>query len=331
MFRKNLFLAVLMVLCFAATASAQTYKWKLAHTRSPENQTHKDLLEFAEKVKQGTNGDVQITIMSGGQLGNWVVAQERVAMGNFEMTIAPFATAVSKRMEVLLLPALVKNWEDVSKNMVVGSPFIDLISKWSMEQNIEVLGTYPSYFGGLGLTKDIENPGDPSIKRGLKVRIPELASFRLLVGGLNYIPTPIAYTDVFPALQTGVVEGIAGAGAEPLYTGGFADVLKSYLPVSTHFEIWFLMVNPEKLAKLPKEYQEVVRKEAIAMQNKRLKDAPGIEKHWEEEMAKKGVKVYEISPEQLSAYQKAMRDSSWDEIRKIVGEEAFDKATSLLK
>ncbi len=323
MFRKNIFLAVLIVLCFAVTASAETYKWKLAHTRSPENQTHKALLKIAEKVKQGTNGDVQITIMSGGQLGNWVVAQERVAMGNFEMTIAPFATAVSKRME--------DNWESVGKNMVVGSPFIDLISKWSMEQNIEILGTYPSYFGGIGLTKDIENPGDPSVKRGLKIRIPELASFRLLVGGLKYIPTPIAYTDVFPALQTGVVEGIAGAGAEPLYTGGFADVLKSYLPINTHFEIWFLMVNPEKLAKLPKEYQEVVRRESIAMQNKRLKDAPGIEKHWEAEMAKKGVKVYDITPEQLSAYQKAMRDSSWGEIRKIVGEGDFDKATSLLK
>lgn len=332
MMRKfTVFLGLMVALSLPVSASAKNYNWKLAHHRSPEAQVHKDLLEFSEKVKQGTNGEVNISIMAGGQLGSWTVAQERVAMGNFEMTIAPMATAVDKRMECALLPAAILDWETASKKFVAGSPFIDLISKWALEQNLLVLAPYPFYLGGIGFTKEIENPQDATLKRGIKVRIPELAAFRLMVEGLGYIPTPIAMTDTFPALQTGVVDGISGGGAEVYYTGGLADVLKAYLPANTHFEVWFMLVNPKKFSSLPKEYQDVIRKESIALQDKRLKDGPNEAQKWEKALSEKGVKVYTLTPEQLAAYQKIMRDSSWASIRKVVGEKAFDEAVSLLQ
>ena len=329
--RFAVFLGILVGLSLPAAASAKTYNWKLAHHRSPEAQVHKDLLEFSEKVKQGTDGKVNISIMAGGQLGSWTVAQERVAMGNFEMTIAPMATAVDKRMECALLPAAVLDWETASKKFVAGSPFLELISTWALEQNLQILAPYPFYLGGIGFTREIETPENPALNRGFKVRIPEMVSFRLMVQGLGYIPTPIAMTDTFPALQTGVVDGISGGGAEVYYTGGLADVLKAYLPANTHFEVWFMLVNPKKFASLPKEYQDVIRKESIALQNKRLKEGPNEEQKWEKALSDKGVKVYNLTPEQLAAYQKIMRDSSWEAIRKVVGAKAFDEAVSLLQ
>lgn len=330
-YKIALMLLMGFVLCASPAFAEKTYKWKLGHHRSPEADVHKDMLEFAENVKIATNGKLLITIMGGGQLGSWALAQERVAMGNFEMTIAPFATAVDKRLECAMLPAAIKDWESASKKYVVGSPFYELLSKWAMEQNLQTLAPYPFYLGGLGFTQEIENPEDPTVKRGIKIRIPEMVSFRLLVEGLGYIPTPIAMTDVFPALQTGVVDGVSGGGAETYWTSGMGDILKSYLPINTHFETWFLMVNPQKFAKLPKEYQEVLRTEAIKLQNKRLKDGPAETAQWEQTYRDKGIKVYEFTPEQIAAYQKIMRDASWDTIREIVGAEPFDEAVNLLQ
>ncbi len=327
----GIFMVMLTAVLLTTPAMAKVYKWKIAHHRSPEAQVHKDLLEFSDKIKERTNGKVLISVMGGGQLGNWTVAQERVAMGNFEMTISPLATAIDKRLEVALLPAAISDWAMAKEKFVAGSPFVNLLTEWVAKQNLQILAPYPFYFGGIGLTKPIENAGDPTLERGVKVRIPELISFRLMMDGLGYIPTPIALTDVFPALQTGVVDGISGAGAEAYYTTGLADVLKAYIPANTHFEVWFMLVNPQKFASLPKEYQDIIREESVALQNKRIKDGPNEERKWEKALAEKGVKIYELTPEQLAAYQKVIRDASWAEMRKIVGEEFFEKASNLLK
>lgn len=335
--RIKLFIALYAIALLCSTlssgsyAAAKTYNWKLAHTRSPESQLHKDMLEFAEKVKAGTDGCLNISIMGSGQLGNWSIAQERVAMGNFEMTMSPVASAVDKRLECVILPAGIRDWKTAVEKFVVGSPFMDLVFSWAEEQNLTFLAPYPFYLGGLGFTKEIEKPQDPTVKRGRKIRIPEMTSFRHMVEGLGYIPTPVAWTDVFPALQTGVVDGITGGGAEAYYTSGFADVLKAYLPINSHFEVWFMMVNAHKFKALPPDIQYVLKRESVALQNKRLEEGPKETAKWEQSLRDAGVTVYELTDEQIEAYHKIMREASWPAARKIIGEEVFDKVSGLLQ
>lgn len=320
------------VLCFIASpAMAKTFRWKLAHTRSPEAQIHKDLLEFAEKIKLGTNNEVIITIMPGGQLGNWDVAQERVSMGNVEMTCAPLATAIDKRLELSVLPAAVSNWDKAAETYASGHPFINEIATWAKEQKLHILATYPFYLGGLGFTKEINNPSDPTLKRGLKLRIPTMVAFRHMVEGLGYIPTPVAWGDTFTAMQTGVVDGVAGTGAEGCCTNGFVDVMKSYLPINTHFELWYLIVNVDKFASLPKEYQDVVINAAREVEEKRFIEGPKETAQWEQIMRDKGVKVYELTSEQIQAYHDIIKKVTWPATRELVGADTFDRVTKYLE
>lgn len=314
-----------------SSAYAKEYKWQLAHTRATQSQIHKDMLEFADKVRVATNGQMQITVMPSGQLGDWTVAQERVAMGNFEMTLSPMAAAIDKRMEITYVPGLTDSWDGVSKKLVKGSPFIEMLSKWTEEQNLTLLAPYPCYLGGIGFTKEIKDPGNPSLKRGLKLRIPDVASHRAMVSSLGYIPTPIPWTDVFASLQTGVVDGVEGGGAEAYFTSGFSDVLKSYLPINTHFELWFCLVNTKKYKALPKEIQEAISQAAIDIQNKRLAEGPKEKKFWEDKLRAAGIKVYELTEEQIAAYNKVIREGSWEKTRDIVGPETFDKAVEFLR
>ena len=74
------------------------------------------------------------------------------------------------------------------------------IATWVGEQNLTILTTYPFYLGGLGFTKEIDDPANPTLKRGLKLRIPSMVTFRHMIEGLGYIPTPIAWGDTFTAM-----------------------------------------------------------------------------------------------------------------------------------
>ncbi|HIR16806.1 MAG TPA: TRAP transporter substrate-binding protein DctP [Candidatus Caccocola faecigallinarum] len=332
---KKKFMAVLMIFAIiilaAAPALAKTYKWKLAHTRSPEAQIHKDLTEFAEKVQKETNGEVQISVMAGGQLGDWSVVQERVSMGNVEMTCGPMSTAVDKRLEMTNLCAAVTDWDKVATSYISGTPFIDQIANWVGEQNLTILTTYPFYLGGLGFTKEIDDPANPALKRGLKLRIPSMVTFRHMVEGLGYIPTPIAWGDTFTAMQTGVVDGVAGTGAEGCCTNGFVDVMKSYLPINTHFELWYMMVNTDKFKKLPEEYQNVIIKLAKEIEQKRLVEGPKETAKWEQVMRDKGVVVYNLTDEQIQAYHEIIRNATWPATRELVGADVFDAAVKYLQ
>ena len=66
---------------------------------------------------------------------------------------------------------------------------------------------------------------------------------------LGYISTPLAFSEAFTAMQTGIVNGVLGSGAEGYYSS-FRDLTKFYLPVNSHFEMWFLYVSEASWKKL---------------------------------------------------------------------------------
>ncbi|MDZ7811262.1 MAG: hypothetical protein U5L11_16025 [Arhodomonas sp.] len=65
--------------------------------------------------------------------------------------------------------------------------------------------------------------------KGIKVRVPGIKSFQLTGEALGYIPSPIPFSEAFTAIQTGVVDGVIGSGAEGYYQS-FRDVTKAYYP-----------------------------------------------------------------------------------------------------
>jgi TRAP-type C4-dicarboxylate transport system substrate-binding protein len=73
-------------------------------------------------------------------------------------------------------------------------------------------------------------------------------------------------------MQTGIVEGAIGAGAEGYYSN-LRDLVKYYLPVNDHFEMWFLYMNKETFNKLSPNQQKALQDAAKAMETKRFADA----------------------------------------------------------
>jgi len=57
-------------------------------------------IAFADEVREKTDGRIDITVYSGGVLGDWVECYERVMRGDYELTLTPIAPTYDPRLNI---------------------------------------------------------------------------------------------------------------------------------------------------------------------------------------------------------------------------------------
>ena len=332
--KKKLLVAVLVMLfgvMFAGTTfAAQEHHWKIAHIRPPGTEIDNDTKWFVDKVKEETNGRIVIDVYPASQLGDYTVVQERVSVGAVEMQIACIGTTVSKELQINTAPYFATNWEEAEH--LYGSEGI--VYKITSElladrENIHVIAGWPCYFGGIALVKPVPEPGNPYVSKKVKIRVPPIKSYELTAHSLGYIATPIPWAETFTAMQTGIVEGAIGAGAEGYYAD-FRDIIKCYLPVNDHLEMWYLYINKDVWNKLSNEDKNTLTRLGKQLEEKRWKEAPDSQKNNENRLAEYGITIVSFTQDELNAMAKKVRDEVWPIIKKDIGEETFDNVTKVI-
>ncbi len=213
----------------SASAAEKSYTWKISHVRPADTAVDKDMKWFAEKLAKESNGRITINIFGASQLGDYSVVQERISVGAVDMACQPLVAAADKRLMVSSFPYLADSWASARKIYVSGSPLMNTVGELIAKQDIKLLAVWPVYFGGIALKKAPAAPTDPNAKQGLKVRVPPIKSYQVLADALGYQATPLPFSEAFTAMQTGIVDGVVGSGAEGYYSN-FRDVTKFYLP-----------------------------------------------------------------------------------------------------
>ena len=324
---KKLALAVAISASMSAIAQAATLK--LSHVRPQETAIDVDAKRFAADVAEATEGKVKIKIYPASSLGDYTVVQERVGLGAIDMAVQPPASSADKRFQVVYMPYLVKTWDDAQKVFAKDSPMRQTVAELYGAQGIKVLGAWPVYFGGISLNKEIDNAADPTVMKGAKLRVPPIKTFQLTADNIGFIGSPLPFSEAFTAVQTGVVDGVMGSGAEGYYAS-FRDVTKSYLPINTHFEMWYLIISDEVFSELDGEHQEKLMAAAEKFENSRWETARADQSKNEQLLAKAGATIVPVSNEQIEATARIVREKVWPEVINDIGAEwaqdVLDKA-----
>jgi TRAP-type C4-dicarboxylate transport system substrate-binding protein len=299
---------------------------KLSHVR-PEGATiDVDVRHFADDVAKATNDKIKVRIYPASALGDYTLVQERVGLGAVDMAINPPASAADKRFQIVYMPYLVKNWSDAKKVFAPNSPLRNTVSDLYGKQDIKVLAGWPVYFGGISLNKHISNAANPTIKKGAKLRVPPVKAFQLTADNIGFIGSPLPFSEAFTAVQTGVVDGVMGSGAEGYYAS-FRDVTKSYLPINTHFEMWYLIINKEIFADLNKKEQDALMTAAAKFEAARWKTAETDQKRNEQLLVKAGATIEPVTDQEIEETAKIVREKVWPVVIKDIG---ADWANSVL-
>ena len=172
----------------------------------------------------------------------------------------------------------------------------------------------------MGVDFSFSSSADSNMTSKGSIKNSAIKSFQLTSDALGYISSPLPFSEAFTAVQTGVVDGVIGGGAEGYYAS-FRDVTKTYVPINTHFEVWYMIINGESLADLDKEDQEALKKAAAEFEQKRWTTAEADQAKNEQKLAEYGAKVIKLSDAELSAAAQKVRAEVWPKILKDVGED----------
>lgn len=313
-------LIVLLAAMTLIVSSVQARTWKISHVRPQGTAIDVDLKWFSDTLKEASQGKMKTKIYAASALGDYTVVQERVGLGAVDMACQPPASAADKRFQMVYFPYMVKNWEQAKKNYAPGAPIRKIVGQLYGEQGIQLLAAWPVYFGGISLNREPVAPGDPDKPKGIKLRVPPMKTFQLLADTTGYLGTPIPFSDAFTAVQTGVVDGVIGSGAEGYYSS-FRDVTKYYIPSNTHFEVWYLIINKKLYDELKPEQQKMLQDVAQQFESRRWESAKADQAANEKRLADYGAKIVKITDEEIAATAKKIKEKVWPVVLEDVGKE----------
>ena len=151
-----------------------------------------------------------------------------------------------------------------------------------------------------------------------------MKAFQLLADSTGYLGTPLPFSEAFTAVQTGVVDGVIGSGAEGYYSS-FRDVTKYYIPINTHFEVWYLIINEDLYKKLDATQKKALDDVALRFEQRRWEAGPADQTANEKKLADAGAKIVAVSPQEIANTAKKARAAVWPVILDDVGKEWGEK------
>ena len=317
-----------------ATSPALAETFKMSHVRPQGATIDVELRAYAEAVDKATGGNVKIEIFPASALGDYTTVQERVSVGAVDMATQPAGAAADRRMQISSFPYLAGNWDQARAIYGPGGAVRETMVELFAKQDITVLAAYPVYFGGISLNVANPNAGSTA-PNGIKVRVPGIKSFQLLGESLGYIPAPIPFAEAFTAVQTGVVDGVIGSGAEGYYAS-FRDVTKTYIPANTHFEIWYMIASNESLSGLSDADRAAMIQKAEEFEATRWSVAEADQARNEKRLVDElGTNVVTLTDAEIAAMAKKVRAEVWpvvlDDVGADWGQAILDKAAAASK
>ena len=242
-----------LVLLMVNTVWAKVYKLRLASVSGPAHLHNVVMKEWAQKVKSETNGRLQIRILDGAQLGGEREYIEGMKLGTIDMaqvSTGPISGFVPQFM-VCALPYVFQDYDQIAATLEgpLGQKLFELLKEENIIGLTWFTNGFRSVFNG---KRPIYSPAD---LKGLKIRVMESP---LMVGTLNAMgasATPMAYGELYTALQQGVMDGGENAPGNVL-NDKFYEVSK-YFSITEHFAPpGVVAISNAAYSKLPEDLQK---------------------------------------------------------------------------
>ncbi len=187
-----------------AAAQAQT-KLKWAHVYEIGEPYHTQALWAADEIKKRTNGKYEIQVFPASQLGNENQINEGLGLGTVDIiyTGVAFAGSIHKPIAITNAPFILRDF-DHWKLYRDSKLFRDISKGYEDKTRHKVITL--TYYGQRHVTanKEIKKPED---MKGMKLRVPPAPLFLMFTKSVGANATPIAFAEVYLALQQGTVDG----------------------------------------------------------------------------------------------------------------------------
>ena len=259
---------------------------------------------FAKKASELTGGKVKVEVYANSTLYKDKEEMEALQLGAVQMlapSLAKFGPLGVKEFEVFDLPFIFSSYDDLRKvtNGAVGK---QLLSKLE-PKGIRGLAYWDNGFKSFSLNSPVKSPAD---LKGKKLRIQSSKVLEEQIRAVGGLPQVMAFSEVYQALQTGVVDGTENPISN-LYTQKMHEVQK-HLTITDHGYLGYaVIVNKKFWDGLPADIRKQLD-DAMEQATRYANQIAKVENDSSLEAVKKSGKttVYVPTKEERLAFKKAM-------------------------
>jgi TRAP-type C4-dicarboxylate transport system substrate-binding protein len=280
--------------------------------------------DLAAMIKERTAGRVEVQYFPASQLGGYETVYEEIVRGTIDAGQITVPDALDARLGAAYVPYYAKSFEEAKILYAPDSYLSQEMGKLTEANGVKYLGTVLEGFIGMAFVTEPTDMMTPGTNKKVKTRSPAMITFRVAQEDLGFNPITVPYAEVPTAIQTKVVDGWVG-GTPNINYAWVGQVIKFMYINYIHAEATSYVVSQKTLDKLTPEDADIVVK---AFQEQSLKSfdvAQENEAVYKKKLADDyGVSVVEFTPEQVDAYAKFVRDTTWPKLEEQLTKELMD-------
>lgn len=325
----KLSISSLALFTFIALAGLQAWAApitiKFAHGMPPDEEEalHRGVVVFKKMVEQKTAGRVKVDIYPASQLGKEREQFEGVKLGTIEMCMiaeGPMAGFFPEIM-VIGIPYLYAN--EITAWTSLDGPFGKvLFEEMRKKTGVRALGIGENGFRNFtNRVRPIKSPDD---MKGLKIRTMENPAHMAMVRAMGASATPIAWGEVYMALQQGVVDGQENP-VSVIEVSKFNEVQK-YLTLDGHvYSILPILINDKFFMSLPPDIQKIILD--VAKTATTVQRGQNVKKVYDgvKSLQDKGMEIYSPTEKELQMFREKSQKPVLEFLDKTFTDKKIDK------
>lgn len=239
-------------------AQAQQLQLNLGHVLATDSHYQVATTRMAELAAQKSNGQIKITVFPQGQLGGEVKMVQAARIGGLDMFVTGQAALVNtvRAYSLFDVPYLFDSVDQANKVLSgpIGKEFLGMLPRYNMVG----LGFLSVMERNVFSSKPIRTGADLA---GMKVRVMQSPGYVKAYESFGAQPTPMAYGDLYMALQQGVVDG-ADTSPDQFMMDKFVEVSKYYNLTKVHYLPALLIMSKPKWDELSAEQKTILQQSA---------------------------------------------------------------------
>ena len=253
---RSLFV-VLACAAMAAPAAAQM-ELKFGHVGEPGSLFEASAQEFAKRANAKLGSKAKVVVYGSSQLGGDKELLQKLKLGTVDFALP--STVMSSEVDlfgVFEMPYLVKDRKHM--NRIEDQVFWAKLAPEAEKKGLRILAVWENGY------RHITNSKRPIVKpedlKGIKLRVPKGKWRVKMFEAYGASPSPMAFSEVFTALKTGVMDGQENPFTQ-IYSAKFQEVQK-YLSLTGHvYTPAYLVTGAKKWGTLPADVRKTL--EAVA-------------------------------------------------------------------
>ncbi|HKJ53563.1 MAG TPA: TRAP transporter substrate-binding protein [Gammaproteobacteria bacterium] len=238
--------------------AADTMELKFGHVGAPGSLFEASANEFARIANERLGGKAKVVTFGSSQLGKDKELLKKLKLGTVDFALpSSVMSSVADEFGLFDMPYLVKDRAHMAR--IEKEIFWPTLAPIAEKKGYKILAVWENGFRNI--TNNVRPINVPADLQDLKLRTPKSVWRVKMFKAYGANPTPLSFSEVFVALQTGTFDGQENPLAQ-IASGKFQEVQK-YLSMTGHvYTPAYVTVSTEHFAKLPADVQKILESAA---------------------------------------------------------------------